>query len=102
MANPRLDFDHPLHVFNGTIPTGEYQNQTHSLSYTAPKDVYLYGTITGDANTSPWLKIGATYVTRGSAYYAFPFNQPVLIPEGTEVVVSNGSAPFLHIYDALA
>ena len=106
-----LDYAHPLHVFNTSIPSGEPSDQTHALTYTATGDCYLFGELDGNqATAGQQVKINgisianngyfATYQSAGGSY-----RHPIVIPRtklsSGDVVTVSANAPQLHIFKSL-
>ena len=87
---PTLDYANPLFTFSGT------------LTYTATKDCYMDGQLTGNGNT---LYIDNTIIAQsridGGHDYASGYDQPVILRKihAGQVVRVSSAAPNLHIFE---
>ncbi len=96
MANPILDFANPLHAFTAG-----------NLTFTATKECYLYGTLTG-STTSNILTINTTTVAASgiSGGSGGTGQTAVMVPitkiKSGDIVTVNSNSPNLHVYDVVS
>ena len=98
---PLLDFANPLHTFDNPNPA-----QTgHGLSFTAPKDCYLYGILDKGTNANSLsinsVLVANTWIQQNNGNQGFTGSTPIgciKIGQGDTVVVGQASA-LLHIFD---
>lgn len=105
---PILNTAQPLHVFSNSIPSGEYQGQSHSLTFTATKKCYLKGTLSvNQGGTDIVVKINettyasssyvVTYQSAGGAFHCTTsVNEPLDIGD---VVTVNRECGNLHVFE---
>ena len=108
MANPVLDFAHPLHIFRTAIPSGEPASQSYSLTFTATKECYLLGSIAMSSygsRASATIKINDVTAFSVEAETSGADRNSNTIPltklKAGDVVTSN-QEQWLHVYDVIS
>lgn len=106
---PKLDYAHPIHVFNSSIPSGEPDTQTYGLTFTAAEDCYLSGTINAE-NDGTNFNATLLKINEVNVYYALGYNAvnnkgavdggsiPITEISSGDVISVNNNSPSLHIF----
>ena len=95
MANPKLDFAHPLHTFS-----------SGNLSFTTTKECYICGSL-GVESTTARLTIDGVNIARNCStmtsysYGSTIFINPLCVKSGSVISV-NVASPELHVFDVLS